>query len=89
MFRRLREIYYVSWADLAFMKHNILNVILMSLMSPILYLIAFGYGLGGSATDKVRFVHVAGYHRIVDVVILVHFHCYEDERSEALLQEFR
>lgn len=46
MFRRLREIYYVSWADLAFMKHNILNVILMSLMSPILYLIAFGYGLG-------------------------------------------
>lgn len=50
MFRRLREIYYVSWADLAFMKHNILNVILMSLMSPILYLIAFGYGLGGSAT---------------------------------------
>ena len=50
MFTRLKEIYYVSWADLAFMRHNILNIVLMSLMSPILYLIAFGYGLGGSAT---------------------------------------
>lgn len=46
MFEMLKEIYYVAWSDLRFMRHNILNVIVMSLMSPILYLIAFGYGLG-------------------------------------------
>ena len=48
MFNTLKEIYYVAWSDLRFMRHNIVNVIVMSLMSPILYVIAFGYGLGGS-----------------------------------------
>lgn len=48
MFNTLKEIYYVAWADLRFMRHNIINVVVMSLMSPILYVIAFGYGLGGS-----------------------------------------
>ena len=46
MFNTLREAYYVAWSDLRFMRHNILNVVVMSLMSPILYLVAFGYGLG-------------------------------------------
>ena len=46
MFNTLKEAYYVAWSDLRFMRHNILNVVVMSLMSPILYLIAFGYGLG-------------------------------------------
>lgn len=32
------------------MRHNLLNVVVMSLMSPILYVIAFGYGLGGDNT---------------------------------------
>lgn len=50
MFEMLKEIYYVAWTDLVFMKHNLLNVVVMSLMNPILYLIAFGYGLGGSTT---------------------------------------
>lgn len=46
MFNILKEAYYVAWSDLRFMRHNILNVVVMSLMSPILYLVAFGYGLG-------------------------------------------
>lgn len=49
MMEMLKEIYYVSWADLRFMRHSIVNVMVMSLMSPLLYLIAFGYGLGSSA----------------------------------------
>ena len=48
MFDILKEAYYVAWSDLRFMRHNILNVVVMSLMSPILYVIAFGYGLGGN-----------------------------------------
>ena len=50
MFNTLKEAYYVAWSDLRFMRHNILNVVVMSLMSPILYLIAFGYGLGEGTT---------------------------------------
>lgn len=46
MFDIVKEAYYVAWSDLRFMRHNIVNVVVMSLMSPILYLIAFGYGLG-------------------------------------------
>jgi ABC-type multidrug transport system permease subunit len=46
MFEFLRETYYVMWGDLRFMRHNILNVLVASVMSPLLYLLAFGFGLG-------------------------------------------
>jgi len=46
MINLLREIYYVSWADIKFMKHTIRNIIISSVMTPLLYLLAFGYGLG-------------------------------------------
>lgn len=36
----------VGWIDLVYVKRNILSVLVTSLVSPILYLIAFGYGLG-------------------------------------------
>lgn len=53
----IKEIYYVSWSDIRFMKHNVFNVVIMSLMSPILYLIAFGYGLGdGVVTEGVSYI---------------------------------
>jgi len=52
MFEAVKEIYYVSWSDMRFMRHNMLNVILTSLMSPLLYLIAFGFGLGDSMTQQ-------------------------------------
>lgn len=45
----LREAYSVCWSDMMFMRHNFLNVVVTSLMSPVLYLVAFGYGLGGGA----------------------------------------
>lgn len=52
MFETAKEVYYVSWSDIRFMMHNIVNVILMSLMSPLLYLIAFGFGLGNNITAQ-------------------------------------
>lgn len=40
-----RQVYYVAWGDLVFMKHNLANILVMSIMSPLLYLVAFGFGL--------------------------------------------
>ncbi len=53
----LMQAYYVAWGDLVFMKHNFWNILVMSIMSPILYLIAFGYGLRtGSAEMGLSYV---------------------------------
>ncbi len=57
MFNIFKEIYYVAWGDLCFMKHNIKSILLMSLMSPLLYLFAFGYALGdGMYVDDVPYL---------------------------------
>ena len=47
----LRQVYYVAWGDIRFLRHNFHNIMLMSIMSPLLYLIAFGYGLRSGTTD--------------------------------------
>ena len=46
-----KEIYYVAWADLRFMRHKALNILISSLMAPVLYLLAFGYGLDAGAVE--------------------------------------
>ena len=46
MFGFLKEVYYVMWGDLRFMRHNLINISISSIMSPLLYLLAFGFGLG-------------------------------------------
>lgn len=45
------EVYAVAWSDIRFMRHNILKIALSSLMLPILYLLAFGYGLKAGDVD--------------------------------------
>lgn len=45
----LKEIYYVAWGDMCFVRHNIGNILVSSLVTPILYLLAFGYGLNAGA----------------------------------------
>ena len=45
------EVYAVAWGDLRFMRHNIVQIIVSSLMLPILYLLAFGYGLRAGDVD--------------------------------------
>lgn len=46
-----RQVYYVAWGDMRFIRHNILNIAVMSIMSPLLYLIAFGFGLRAGETS--------------------------------------
>lgn len=43
----LSDIYSVLWVDLRFLRRHWLRTIATSLVNPILYLVAFGYGLGG------------------------------------------
>ena len=42
----LRDIYSVLWVDLRFLRRHWLRTLATSLVNPILYLVAFGYGLG-------------------------------------------
>ncbi len=45
------ETYRVAWGDLCYMKENILEVIVTGLIGPMLYLLAFGYGIGGGMSQ--------------------------------------
>jgi ABC-2 type transport system permease protein len=41
-----RDIYSVLWVDIRFLRRHLLRTLATSLVNPILYLVAFGYGLG-------------------------------------------
>jgi ABC-type multidrug transport system permease subunit len=45
------QVYHIAWSDLMFLKHNFINVFVMTIMGPLLYLVAFGYGLRSGTTD--------------------------------------
>lgn len=40
----------IAWIDVRFLRHNIVSVLVTSLVAPLLYLVAFGYGLGQGMT---------------------------------------
>jgi ABC-2 type transport system permease protein len=46
MFSVFRDIYSVLWVDLRFLRRHWLRTLATSIVNPILYLVAFGYGLG-------------------------------------------
>ena len=46
MFSVFRDMYSVLWVDLRFLRRHWLRTLATSLVNPILYLVAFGYGLG-------------------------------------------
>ncbi len=52
----LDEAYRVAWGDLVYMKGNMVEVFLSSLVGPLLYLLAFGFGVGGSMDDPQAYV---------------------------------
>jgi len=56
-----RNSYSVLWADLRFMRRRWHRTLLTTLASPILYLIAFGYGLG-------RGINVQGFNYLEFVI---------------------
>lgn len=47
MLHVLSDIYSVLWVDLRNLRHHWRSTIATSLVQPLLYLVAFGYGLGG------------------------------------------
>ncbi|MEM3880556.1 MAG: ABC transporter permease [Candidatus Bathyarchaeia archaeon] len=46
MLRFLNDVYSVFWVDLRNLRHHWRSTLATSLVQPILYLVAFGYGLG-------------------------------------------
>ncbi len=52
----LDETYRVAWGDLVYMKGNMIEVLLSSLVGPLLYLLAFGFGVGGNMEDPAGYV---------------------------------
>jgi len=56
----LQDTYSVWWADLRILRHLWQRFLITSLMSPMLYLLAFGYGLGRwievEGTDYLKFL---------------------------------
>lgn len=61
MLGTLSDIYTVLWVDLRFLRRNLLKTLATTLVAPVLYLLAFGYGLG-------RGVSVDGYSYLQFVV---------------------
>jgi len=49
MLETLQDIYAVVWVDLRFLSRNLGKTLALTLVAPILYLLAFGYGLGRGA----------------------------------------
>ncbi|MDI9644147.1 MAG: ABC transporter permease [Candidatus Verstraetearchaeota archaeon] len=47
MLDTIKDIYSVFWVDLRNLRHHWRSAIVTSLVQPLLYLVAFGYGLGG------------------------------------------
>lgn len=53
----LHDIYSIFWTDLRIMRRNRLRTLATSLVNPVLYLVAFGYGLGRDITfDGVNYL---------------------------------
>src|SRR5665648_1093772 len=50
MLETLTDIGTVVWVDLRFLRRNIGKTMALTLIAPILYLLAFGYGLGRSTS---------------------------------------
>lgn len=46
----LSDSFRVAWIDMRFIRRNLSVVLVTSLVTPLLYLFAFGYGLGGDLT---------------------------------------
>jgi len=58
LFQFLGEIYAILWVDIRLMTRNKIRTIATSLVHPLLYLVAFGYGLGrGISFDGVSYLN--------------------------------
>jgi ABC-type polysaccharide/polyol phosphate export permease len=46
----IKEPFLVAYDDMCFLKKNVWSILVSSLVAPLLYLVAFGYGLGNDVT---------------------------------------
>jgi len=44
----LTSVYRVSWGDMCTIRRNLPSILVSSLVIPVLYLVGFGYGIGGA-----------------------------------------
>lgn len=56
MFDIFKDVYRVAWADFCFLKRSILPILISSVVTPLLYLITFGYGVGQSVSDSEAYI---------------------------------
>ncbi len=57
MYRVIDETLRVAYGDLRFMRRNLIPIIISSMIAPVLYLIAFGYGMRvGSSEGGVDYI---------------------------------
>jgi ABC-2 type transport system permease protein len=57
MLQTLQDISTVVWIDLRFLRRNIAKTLALTLIAPVLYLLAFGYGLGrGTNVDGISYL---------------------------------
>ncbi len=56
MFNVFSEIFRVSYGDLCYMKHNFVQTLVSTLVGPLLYLIAFGYGMRAGDSEYIAYV---------------------------------
>ncbi len=52
----LSETFRVAYGDLCYMKRNAIQVMVSSLVGPLLYLIAFGYGMRAGDSEYIAYV---------------------------------
>ena len=50
------EIFRVAYGDLCYMKHNLVQTLVSTLVGPLLYLLAFGYGMRSGDSDYIAYV---------------------------------
>ncbi|MBQ8643509.1 MAG: ABC transporter permease [Candidatus Methanomethylophilaceae archaeon] len=56
VFDILDETYRVAWGDLCYMKENLPEALISSLVGPLLYLLAFGFGISGNMEDSAAYL---------------------------------
>jgi ABC-type multidrug transport system permease subunit len=56
MYNFFSEIFRVAYGDLVYMKHNAIQTLVSTLVGPLLYLIAFGYGMRAGDSEYIAYV---------------------------------
>ena len=56
MYNLPSEVFRVAYGDLCYMRHNLVQTLVSTLIGPLLYLLAFGYGMRSGDQDYIAYV---------------------------------